>query len=80
MKLQDDEIPIVYYALKIAKSQLENELEKKKGQEPDADYIMAEQELWDLSALFDKVSVAKSEIGTHGNPFNYFAYIFLPEI
>ena len=80
MKLQDDEVTIAYYALKIAKIQLESELEKEKDLNPDADYTMAEQELLDLSTLFDKVSVAKSEIGNHINPFNYFAYIFLPEI
>ncbi len=80
MKLQDDEITLTYYALKIAKSQMENDLEKKKSLHPIDDFTMAEQELSDLNALFDKVSQAKDDIGTHINPFNYFAYIFLPEI
>ncbi len=80
MKLQDDEVTIAYYALNIAKRQVESELEKNKSVDTDADYSVAEQELLDLNTLFDKLSAEKTRIGTHINPFIYFSNIFLPEI
>ena len=80
MKLQDDEITIAYYALNIAKRQVESELERNRSLDPDADFSAAEQELLDLNTLFDKISAEKTRIGAHINPFIYFSNIFLPEI
>lgn len=80
MKLNDDEITIAYYALHIAKRQVESELEKNRSLDSDADYSMAEQELLDLNTLFEKISAEKTRLGTQINPFIYFSNIFLPEI
>ena len=80
MKLQDDEITIAYYALHIAKRQVEIELERNRSLDANADFSVAEQELLDLNTLFDKFSAEKTRIGTHINPFLYFSTIFLPEI
>lgn len=80
MKLQDDEIAIAYYALNIAKRQMEGELEKNRSLHPDADFLAAEQELLDLNTLFDRISEEKTRIGSYINPFIYFSNIFLPEI
>lgn len=79
MNLQDHEIRIAYYALKVAKRQMELELEKKKGIPP-ADFAEAENELNKLTTLFDKVTVAKNNLSVDINPFTRFPNVFFPEI
>lgn len=81
MKLEDHEIRIAYYALKVAKRQmeLELELEKKKGIPP-ADFVEAENELSKLTTLFDKVTLEKNNLSVDINPFTRFPNVFFPEI
>ncbi len=79
MKLEDHEIRIAYYALKVAKRQMELELEKKKHIPP-ADYVEAENELSKLTTLLDKVTLEKNNLSVDINPFTRFPNVFFPEI
>lgn len=79
MKLEDHEIRIAYYTLKVAKRQMELELEKKKGIPP-ADFVEAENELSKLTTFFDKVTLEKNNLSVDINPFTRFPNVFFPEI
>lgn len=79
MNLEDHEIRIAYYALKVAKRQMELELDKKKGISP-AEFAEAEKELNKLTTLFDSVTAAKNNLSVEINPFTRFPNVFYPEI
>lgn len=79
MKLEDNEIRIMYYALKAAKAGMEKELALKEGKVPQEHYSRAKAELAVLSDLFNKVTTAKEKL-LDINPFTHYPNLFFPEI
>jgi hypothetical protein len=78
MNLEDHEIRITYFALKVAKKQMELELETKRGIPP-ADFAEAEKELLQLTTLFDSVTAKYNKLVSI-NPFSRFPNVFFPEL
>jgi hypothetical protein len=78
MKLADNEIRISYFALKVAKKQMEIELEKKKDIST-TEIAEAEKELQQLNSLFNKVEVEYNKL-LPINPFTHFPNVFFPEV
>lgn len=79
MKLEDNEIRIMYYALKATKAGMEKELALKEGKVPQEHYSRAKAELAVLSDLFNKTAKAKEKL-LDINPFTHYPNLFYPEI
>lgn len=79
MNLEQHEIRMIYFSLKLAKEKMEQELQNKVGNVTDAHFQTATNELNNLTKLYNRVQTEFNNlIGI--NPFTCYPNLFLPDI